>query len=81
MARFVRFAIASLLAGAAMAASAQPRAPVTLNHLTAPAGIGEYEWGLTIDRILAKQSTWLRQRSQPTQGYIYNLRTAIDGAA
>ena len=81
MTRFVRFAIASLLAGAAMAAGAQSRAPVTLNHLTAPAGIGEYEWGLTIDRILAKQSTWLRQRSQPTQGYIYNLRTAIDGAA
>ncbi len=81
MARLVRFAIASLLAGAAMAANAQSRAPVTLNHLTAPAGIGEYEWGLTIDRILAKQSVWLRQRSQPTQGYIYNLRSAIDGAA
>ena len=81
MTRLVRFAVALILAGASAAALGQPRAPVTLTHLTAPAGIGEYEWGLTIDRILAKQSTWLRQRSQPTQGYIYNLRTAIDGSA
>lgn len=81
MARIVRFALAALLVCAGAAAQAQPKAPVTLNHLTAPAGIGEYEWGLTIDRILAKQSTWLRQRSQPTQGYLYNLRTAIDTPA
>lgn len=81
MTRFRRFAVALVLAGASLAATGQPRAPVTLTHLTAPAGIGEYEWGLTIDRILAKQSTWLRQRSQPTQGYIYNLRTAIDASA
>ena len=79
MTRLARFAAAVVLAGAAFAANGQGRAPVTLTHLTAPAGIGEYEWGLTIDRILAKQSTWLRQRSQPTQGYLYNLRTAIDG--
>ena len=39
----------------------------TVVHLTAPAGIGEYEWALTHDRILAKQSKWLRKRSQPTQ--------------
>ncbi|MET0543558.1 MAG: hypothetical protein ABWZ88_17585, partial [Variovorax sp.] len=75
---FVRFAVATILGSFAVLASGQTKAPVTLNHLTAPAGIGEYEWGLTIDRILAKQSPWLRQRSQPTQGYIYNLRTAID---
>lgn len=81
MPRFAGFAVALVLAAAAAAAFGQPRAQVTLAHLTAPAGIGEYEWGLTIDRILAKQSTWLRQRSQPTQGYIYNLRTAIDGSA
>ena len=77
MIRILSFALGLLLAGAASAALAQQR-PVTLSHLTAPAGIGEYEWGLTIDRILARQSKWLRQRSQPTQGYIYNLRTAID---
>jgi TRAP transporter TAXI family solute receptor len=81
MLEFGRFALALVLASATLGAHAQPKPPVTLTHLTAPAGIGEYEWGLTIDRILAKQSTWLRQRSQPTQGYIYNLRTAIDGAA
>jgi TRAP transporter TAXI family solute receptor len=81
MSRFVRLALCLAFACAAAAASAQQRAPVTLTHLTAPAGIGEYEWGLTIDRILAKYSPWLRQRSQPTQGYIYNLRTAIDGSA
>jgi TRAP-type uncharacterized transport system substrate-binding protein len=81
MARIVRFALAALLVCVGAAAQAQPKAPATLNHLTAPAGIGEYEWGLTIDRILAKQSTWLRQRSQPTQGYLYNLRTAIDTPA
>jgi len=78
MTRLVRFALATILGGFAVLAFGQTKAPVTLNHLTAPAGIGEYEWGLTIDRIFAKQSPWLRQRSQPTQGYIYNLRTAID---
>ena len=81
MIRIVRFGVAVLLACGVAVAQGQPKAPVTLNHLTAPAGIGEYEWGLTIDRILAKQSTWLRQRSQPTQGYLYNLRTAIDTPA
>ncbi len=50
----------------------------TVVHLTAPAGIGEYEWALTHDRILAKQSKWLRKRSQPTQGYLFNLRTALE---
>ncbi|MBI3372596.1 MAG: TAXI family TRAP transporter solute-binding subunit [Betaproteobacteria bacterium] len=71
------------LAGLSMQVHAQvPQRPqVLLTHLTAPAGIGEFEWGLSIDRILAKQSAWLRQRSQPTQGYIYNLRTAIDASA
>ena len=78
MLRIARLAFAVALGAFAALAFGQGKPPVTLNHLTAPAGIGEYEWGLTIDRILAKQSTWLRQRSQPTQGYIYNLRTAID---
>jgi TRAP transporter TAXI family solute receptor len=81
MVRIVRLVLAALLAGASVGAYAQAKPPVTLNHLTAPAGIGEYEWGLTIDRVLAKQSTWLRQRSQPTQGYLYNLRTALDNPA
>src|SRR5438105_8064054 len=81
MKRFLRIALACVLAGASLLALGQAKAPVTLNHLTAPAGIGEYEWGLTIDRILAKNSPWLRQRSQPAQGYIYNLRTAIDQSA
>jgi len=81
MIRVARFVALVLLACTAVAAPAQQRAPVTLNHLTAPAGIGEYEWGLTIDRVLAKHSTWLRQRSQPTQGYLYNLRTALDNPA
>ena len=78
MPRFARFALSLALAGAAAAAAAQTRAPVTLTHLTAPAGIGEYEWGLSIDRIFAKHSKWLRQRSQPTQGYLYNLRHALE---
>jgi len=51
---------------------------VTLTHLTAPAGIGEYEWGLGVDRLLKNNSEWLRQRSQPTQGYLYNLRTVLN---
>jgi TRAP transporter TAXI family solute receptor len=70
-------AAAAPLAVAVRTAAAQ-HDEVTLTHLTAPAGIGEYEWGLAVDRILGKNSSWLRQRSQPTQGYIYNLRTAID---
>lgn len=78
MLRFARFAFAAVLGAFAALAWGQGKPPVTLNHLTAPSGIGEYEWGLTIDRILAKQSAWVRQRSQPTQGYIYNLKTAID---
>ena len=59
-------------------AHAQQRAEVVLNHLTTGAGLGEYEWSLATDRMLAKNSSWLRQRAQPTQGYIFNLRTAID---
>ena len=73
----LRLVLAFVLAAAAAAAGAQNR-PVTLTHLTAPAGIGEYEWGLSIDRILAKHSKWLRQRSQPTQGYLSNLRYALE---
>ena len=49
-------------------AVAQQRAQVVVTHLTAPAGIGEYEWGLTHDRLMARHSTWLRKRAQPTQG-------------
>jgi TRAP transporter TAXI family solute receptor len=83
MGMFGKAVCLSLLASALLAtapARAQQK-EVTLTHLTAPAGIGEYEWGLAVDRILGKQSTWLRQRSQPTQGYIYNLRTAIDSSS
>lgn len=53
---------------------------VTVQHLTAPAGIGEYEWGLGIDRLLKTHSPWFRTRSQPTQGYIFNLKTVIDAS-
>ena len=70
-------------AGAALAASpgvvrAQQRSQLVVTHLTAPAGIGEYEWGLTHDRLMARHSTWLRKRAQPTQGYIFNLRSALE---
>jgi TRAP transporter TAXI family solute receptor len=65
----------SLLPGASRA---QARAQVTVTHLTAPAGIGEYEWGLTHDRLMARHSSWLRKRAQPTQGYIFNLRTVLE---
>jgi uncharacterized protein len=64
----------SALSNIAMAAQKE----VTAQHLTAPAGIGEYEWGLGIDRLLKKHSSWFRTRSQPTQGYIFNLKTVID---
>jgi len=77
MPSFLRFALAAVLAAAASAAGAQQR-PLSLTHLTAPAGIGEYEWGLSIDRIFARHSKWLRQRSQPTQGYLYNLRYTLE---
>lgn len=60
------------------AVRAQTRKELVLSHLTTGAGLGEYEWSLTMDRVLAKNSQWLRQRSQPTQGYIFNLRTALD---
>lgn len=79
MPAFLRFLLA-LLVALPPAAGAQQR-PLTLTHLTAPAGIGEYEWGLTIDRIFARHSKWLRQRSQPTQGYLYNLRYALENEA
>lgn len=59
-------------------AAAQQRQQVVVTHLTAPAGIGEYEWGLTHDRLMARHSAWLRKRAQPTQGYIFNLRTALE---
>ncbi|WP_217808154.1 TAXI family TRAP transporter solute-binding subunit [Oceanibacterium hippocampi] len=52
-------------------------AQTTVDHLTAPAGIGEYEWALGIGRILEKNSEILRSKPQPTQGYVYNLRFAI----
>jgi len=79
--RCVLLAVGVIAGGLALprpeAVAAQPK-PVILNHLTAPAGIGEYEWGLAVDRILGKYSHWLTQRSQPTQGYIFNLRTVLD---
>ncbi len=65
---------AAALAAMACAATAQQ---ATVDHLTAPAGIGEYEWSLGIARILEKNSETLRSKPQPTQGYIYNLRFAI----
>ncbi len=72
-------------AGAALAvsfatgrANAQKREQLVVTHLTAPAGIGEYEWGLTHDRLMARHSSWLRKRAQPTQGYIFNLRSALE---
>src|SRR5688500_9399527 len=77
MPAFLRYALAVVLAAAPFAAGAQQR-PLSLTHLTAPAGIGEYEWGLSIDRIFARHSKWLRQRSQPTQGYLYNLRYTLE---
>ena len=77
MPAFLPYALAVVLAAAPFAVGAQQR-PLSLTHLTAPAGIGEYEWGLSIDRIFAKHSKWLRQRSQPTQGYLYNLRYALE---
>lgn len=48
-----------------------------VDHLTAPAGIGEYEWALGIARILENNSETLRSKPQPTQGYIYNMRFAL----
>lgn len=69
---------AALAAGAFPAARSQGRPQVTVVHLTAPAGIGEYEWGLTHDRLMARHSSWLRKRAQPTQGYLFNLRTALE---
>jgi TRAP transporter TAXI family solute receptor len=65
-------------AGLSPIVAAQARPQVTVTHLTAPAGIGEYEWGLTHDRLMARHSSWLRKRAQPTQGYIFNLRTALE---
>lgn len=50
--------------------------PAVVDHLTAPAGIGEYEWALGIGRIMEKHSETLRTKAQPTQGYIYNMRYA-----
>ncbi|MGE0313614.1 MAG: TAXI family TRAP transporter solute-binding subunit [Lautropia sp.] len=66
------------VASATVLPLARARESKTVVHLTAPAGIGEYEWALTHDRILARHSAWLRKRSQPTQGYIFNLRTALE---
>ncbi|MEH7246872.1 TAXI family TRAP transporter solute-binding subunit [Neobacillus niacini] len=51
---------------------------ITLTHLTTGAGLGEYEWGLTVDRILKNNHEYLRQNSLETQGYVYNLKTFID---
>lgn len=51
--------------------------PKVVDHLTAPAGIGEYEWALGIARILENNSDTLRSKPQPTQGYIYNMRYAL----
>ena len=72
-------ALAALsLAGLTMiAAPGGVLAQTTVDHLTAPAGIGEYEWALGISRILEKNSKTLRSKPQPTQGYLYNLRYAI----
>jgi|TARA_R110002072_G_scaffold3759_2_gene26818 hypothetical protein len=72
--------IATLALAASMTASAAigTAAELTVvDHLTAPAGIGEYEWSLGIARILEQNSETLRSKPQPTQGYIYNLRYAI----
>ncbi len=78
-------ALASFLAVFALTIFSMWDAPAQgqtmLTHLTAPAGIGEYEWALGVDRLLKKNSKSLRQRSQPTQGYIYNLRTMINSPA
>lgn len=74
---FANFLVVAFLAPLGVA-NAQQHSEVVLNHLTTGAGLGEYEWSLAMDRVLAKKSSWLRQRSQPTQGYIFNLRTAID---
>ena len=77
--QLLQSAAAGFVAGCVPAlASAQQRQQVVVTHLTAPAGIGEYEWGLTYDRLMARHSTWLRKRAQPTQGYIFNLRTALE---
>ena len=77
--QLLQSAAAGFVAGCVPAlASAQQRQQVVVTHLTAPAGIGEYEWGLTHDRLMARHSTWLRKRAQPTQGYIFNLRTALE---
>jgi hypothetical protein len=67
------------IAGASLAAGVGGAAAqtTTVDHLTAPAGIGEYEWALGISRILERHSEILRTKPQPTQGYIYNMRYAI----
>lgn len=51
---------------------------VNLTHLTTPSGIGEYEWGLMVDKILNDNSSWLRQNTLESQGYIYNFKTMVD---
>ncbi|QIE55050.1 TAXI family TRAP transporter solute-binding subunit [Pikeienuella piscinae] len=69
--------LALVAAMAATAADGVAAEPTVVDHLTAPAGIGEYEWSLGIARILEQNSETLRSKPQPTQGYIYNLRYAI----
>ncbi|UYV37381.1 TAXI family TRAP transporter solute-binding subunit [Rhodobacteraceae bacterium D3-12] len=74
----LRLALAGLGLTVVMTAASGVTAQVTtVDHLTAPAGIGEYEWALGIARILEQNSETLRSKPQPTQGYIYNLRYAI----
>ena len=68
---------AAILAVALFANGASAQDLKTVDHLTAPAGIGEYEWALGIARILEKNSETVRSKPQPTQGYLYNLRFAI----
>lgn len=63
--------VLSLLTGPAISQQ------TVVDHLTAPAGIGEYEWALGIARILENNSETLRSKPQPTQGYIYNMRFAL----
>lgn len=69
-------AVVAIMTLAAGSASAQEQK--VIDHLTAPAGIGEYEWALGVARILENNSDWLRSKPQPTQGYIYNLRFALE---
>ncbi len=70
-------ALALALAAGPLTRPAVAQEQTIVDHLTAPAGIGEYEWTLGVARILENNSAWLRTKPQPTQGYIYNLRYAL----